>query len=196
MDQNESTGRPSFESARLRGEPVERRHAAEMVHVLRDPLVFRYVSGQPPCLSELEARYGFLRGGRSPDGTECWLTWILIERESGRAVGFTQASVLEGSHFHVGYVVGRDDWRRGFAKEAVRAMLDAVFAAYRVERAIIEVDARNAPSIALAERLGFRRIETRPTTAHASEPCIVDHVYECTRAEWSALRSGPSTDAP
>jgi RimJ/RimL family protein N-acetyltransferase len=186
MQRHEPDDRLSFRSARLRGEPVEQRHAAEMVQVLRDPLVFRYLSGDPPTLAALEERYRLLTSGKSPDGSQHWLTWILVERASGRAVGFTQASVQPGSHFHVAYVVGRDHWRQGYAREAVSAMLDAVFEHFRVDRAIIEVDTRNAPSIALAESLGFRRTETRPSDAHDEDTGIIDHVYELLRDEWSA----------
>lgn len=158
-----------------------------MVHVLRDPSIFEYLSGEPPTLEELERRYRFLAGGKSPDGSQQWLTWILRESSgAGSAVGFTQASIEEPLQFHVAYVIGRDHQRMGYAGEATRAMLDAVFQRYRVERAIIEVDVRNAASIRLAEALGFRRVDTRPTAAHPAEAEITDHVYELTRAEWSA----------
>lgn len=187
MKNDETEYRLRFDSRRLRAEPVEFRHAAEMVRVLRDPSIFEFLAGEPPTLEELERRYAFLAGGKSPDGKQQWLTWILREKGApGEAVGFTQASIEEPLQFHVAYVIGRDHQRRGLAAEATRAMLAAVFERYDVERAIIEVDTRNAPSIALARSLGFRLVESRPTDAHPAEAGITDHVFELTRAEWSA----------
>lgn len=187
LDTTDHDPRPDFHSARLHAEPVELRHAAEMVQVLRDPLVFEYVSGDPPSLEALERRYAFLAGGSSPDGTQQWLTWILRQSEPPRAaVGFTQASIEEPLHFHVAYVIGKDHQRHGYAREATAAMIDTVFECYRVERAIIEVDTRNAPSIRLAEALGFRLVDTQPTGAHSAACAILDHIFELTRDEWNA----------
>ena len=160
--------------------------------MLCDPSVFEFMEGAPPTLAELERRYAFLAVGSSPDGTQQWLTWILRETSgAGEAIGFTQASIEEPQHFHVAYVVGREHWRKGYAREATRAMLDAVFGRYSVERAIIEVDTRNEASIRLAESLGFRLVDTRPTDAHPAASEIIDHVYELTRAEWAARRQRP-----
>jgi RimJ/RimL family protein N-acetyltransferase len=48
-------------------------------------------------------------------------------------------------------------------------------------------DARNAPSIAVAERLGMRVVATVRTTFKA-EPCE-EKTYELTRGAWKARRS-------
>lgn len=58
----------------------------------------------------------------------------------------------------LGWVFSADVRGRGYATEAVQTLLDdVVFATPTVHRVIAEMDARNAASAALAERLGMRR---------------------------------------
>ena len=58
--------------------------------------------------------------------------------------------------WELGYVFHPDHWRRGYATEACRALLDAAFAdgAHRV---VAHCDPGNVRSWALLERLGMRR---------------------------------------
>ena len=54
-----------------------------------------YIPGTPPAsLAALRARYARLAQGRSDDGRERWLNWI-IRLPSGRCVGFVQATLYE-----------------------------------------------------------------------------------------------------
>jgi RimJ/RimL family protein N-acetyltransferase len=130
-----------------------------------------------------------LTDGRSPDGSERWLTWILVGREEPRPLGFVQATVAEPEAVHVAYVIGRAHWRKGYAREAISAMLDTVFDRYEVARAIAEMDARNAASIGLARALGFVHVRTeRDVLQRSGGPCD-EHVYEVDREAWRAGRA-------
>ena len=55
-----------------------------------------------------------------------------------------------------GYFINPTRRRRGLAGEAVRAMLDFCFGELGLHRAEALIDPDNAPSRALAEKLGFR----------------------------------------
>jgi len=55
----------------------------------------------------------------------------------------------------IGYILHPDSWGKGYAREAVSAVIAHVFATCDVERLIADVDPRNTGSIALLERLGF-----------------------------------------
>ena len=46
---------------------------------------------------------------------------------------------------------------RGYAREALTCLLEHMFRARGTHRAVANIDPRNAPSIALFERLGFTR---------------------------------------
>jgi ribosomal-protein-alanine N-acetyltransferase len=192
MASSDADPRPAFVSPRLRAEPVEPRHAAAMTEMLADPRIHRFLPTDPPALADLERQYGYLTSGRSPDGAERWLTWILLPRNGGKddggqvPVGYVQATVKEPEAVTIAYVIGPAHWRQGLAREATTAMLDTVFARYDVQCAVAEMDTRNEASIRLAESLGFHRVNTVIDAASFTGSISHEHVYRLTRAEWSA----------
>jgi RimJ/RimL family protein N-acetyltransferase len=121
-----------------------------MFDVLCDPLIYRYLDfGPPPSLSHLQRVYAQLETRRSPDGLEEWLNWIVTR--DGAPIGLVQATISVAG-CEVAYILHSAQWGRGYAREAMAAMLanlgERVFFA--------NVDGKNAPSIRLLERLGFR----------------------------------------
>lgn len=55
----------------------------------------------------------------------------------------------------LGYILHPDVWGRGYAREALTALLDRAFSMRRLPRAVADVDPENTASIRLLERLGF-----------------------------------------
>lgn len=158
-----------------------------MALVLNDPRIFRFLPDDPPSLEHLERHYDYLSGGKSPDGREAWLTWILMPLEHEAApIGFIQATVREPETFHIAYVLNPAHWRRGYGREAVTALLDLVFERYQVELAIAELDTRNEASRCLMEALGFQCKRTVHDAAEFKGTTSHEYVYELTRAEWRA----------
>lgn len=109
---------------RLLLEPLTLAHAEEMVAVLSDPALHRYVGGEPLSDVELRERYARQARGRSPDGLHSWCNWIVRERTSLAAVGYVQATVSDASRSaEVAWVVGSRHQGRGYAREAAKAMV-------------------------------------------------------------------------
>lgn len=160
--------------------PVTVAHAASMVKLLNDRETFRYLDQEPPTLAYLERYYGLLETGLSPSGTEAWLTWICQLNSTDEPVGYIQATIRaaeEPKTSSIGYVFGADYRRRGYAREAVHAMLHVVFRDYGVERVQVEMDARNLASIALAESLGFHYVRTVIGAATVRGELVDEHEY-------------------
>ncbi|KFN41217.1 GNAT family N-acetyltransferase [Arenimonas oryziterrae] len=57
----------------------------------------------------------------------------------------------------VGFMLGRPHWGHGYGREMVGALLLHAFADLGLRRLEADVDPRNLPSLALLERLGFKR---------------------------------------
>jgi RimJ/RimL family protein N-acetyltransferase len=57
--------------------------------------------------------------------------------------------------FEIGYWLKADQAGKGYASEAVAGMTRLLFENYNAQKLEIRCDSRNAPSMALAERLGF-----------------------------------------
>ncbi|SNT40231.1 Acetyltransferase (GNAT) domain-containing protein [Rhodococcoides kyotonense] len=84
----------------------------------------------------------------------------LVVEVDGVVVGNIAAWFAAGRErtVELGWVFAADARGRGYATEAMRALLDdVVFVVPEVHRVIAEMDGRNTASAALAERLGMRR---------------------------------------
>lgn len=66
----------TLQTARLTLEPQCAVHAAAMFAVLSDPAIYEYENAPPASVDALRARYAFLEGRRSPDGSQQWLNWV------------------------------------------------------------------------------------------------------------------------
>jgi len=104
--------------------PLTVTDAADMVLVLEADSLYAFIGGGPPALDQLRRRYERQVTGRSDDGSQDWLNWIMRERDHRQPVGTVQATVVdEGRRGDVAWVVGVPWQRRGFAREAAMALV-------------------------------------------------------------------------
>ena len=135
---------------RLRLEPLDAAHAADLFEPLRDVRLYRYYAGQPPkTVEELRVRFTLLATRRSPDGSETWLNWV-ARLHDGEVVGRMQATIRSG-YALIGYDVFVPHWRRGYGKEAVSAVLEFLEEQCEVKLVRAIVDSENEASIGLLE---------------------------------------------
>lgn len=83
----------------------------------------------------------------------------LVWEHGGRVIGDTALWLTEerGEVAEIGWVMHPDFSGRGLATEAVRPVLNAAFGVYGLHRVAAQMDARNAASARLCERLGMQR---------------------------------------
>ncbi|WP_370865791.1 GNAT family N-acetyltransferase [Nocardioides agariphilus] len=136
-------------AADLRLDPLTVADAEEMTVVLADSELYRVIGGSPPTEEELRGRYERQVVGRSADGREEWLNWIV--RVDGVAVGFVQASVDDHSRAVVAWVIGTAWQGQGIATAAARQML-----ALLADRGVTTIDAYVAPGHLASELVAAR----------------------------------------
>lgn len=120
------TDTPPLSSQRLTLEPLRVDHAAEMAPILDDLDLHTYTGGAPATRDELRQMYRRLVVGRSPDGSQRWLNWVVRRRDDGQAVGTMQATVSEANHglvAEVAWVIGTAQQHQGYAREAAQVMV-------------------------------------------------------------------------
>jgi len=109
----------------------------------------------------------------------------LIEKATGRWVGRCGPLYPEGwPGTEVGYTLAREFWGRGFALEAATAAIDWAFANLDWSEVIHCISADNLASIAVATKLGSRKLRTARMPA-PYEGVEVD-IWGQTRAEWQS----------
>jgi RimJ/RimL family protein N-acetyltransferase len=116
---------PLLSTERLSLEPLTPGHAEEMAPLLDDPALYAFTGGRPLTLDELRRRYADQARGRSPDGTQRWLNWIVRGAQSGQPLGTVQATVaVHGESFiaDLAWLIAAPHQGRGYATEAATAM--------------------------------------------------------------------------
>jgi RimJ/RimL family protein N-acetyltransferase len=98
---------------------------------------------------------------RAPGETGGWVQFSVEERDGGRLVGDVGLSPAEGESgvLKVGYTIDPAFQGRGYATEAVRALLDYAFTTLGADVIRAYASAGNAASIRVAEHVGMRLIE-------------------------------------
>ena len=88
---------------------------------------------------------------------EGWRCWAITLADDDIAIGWVAAGEKrQGKVTEIGYILARDHWGSGIAAEAVSAVIDRLFDEGQ-RRVFADTDPENTASLALLERLGFRR---------------------------------------
>jgi RimJ/RimL family protein N-acetyltransferase len=128
-------------------------------------------------------------GQVEPDTPGTWLQLAICHLETGEMIGDI------GLHFpldcigqaEIGYTVSPDHQRKGYATEAVNAIAVYLFNTLCKRRIVASVDPRNAPSIAVLEKIGFRKeAHFRKSILMNGEWCD-DCVYALLSDEWEPV---------
>jgi len=141
-------------TGRLVLEPQLAEHAEAMYALLQDPAIYRYENEPPHSVDGLRERFRRLESRASADGSEHWLNWVVRLRDA-ELTGYVQATVCEASPAAIAYVFASTSWGRGYATEAVAAMMEELVANYGVRGFSAVLKRDNLRSVRLLERLGF-----------------------------------------
>ena len=137
--------------------------------------VVRYLYWEPMGEDELLAYLEKKIARRALAGEGSGLNLLGVLRETGEVVGDVALAWVSEAHQsgEVGFVLKPEFTGRGFATEMAVEMLRVGFDELGLHRVIGRLDARNAGSAAVLERLGMRR-----------EALLVDN--EWVKGEWSS----------
>ncbi len=167
-------------SERLELEAIAPGHADLVFDELADPALYTYLGPAPVDAAAMRARFTRIANPHAPTG-ELWLNYAVRERETGRYVGYMQATVKPDRTAYLAYFVFRRAQRRGIAREACAAVLAHLWHDCAVTTVRIEVDTRNQPSQRLAEALGLARVGGASPTDPVHGAPAWDYVYRLDR---------------
>jgi RimJ/RimL family protein N-acetyltransferase len=117
------------------------------------PEVARYQSWDAFTLDDAE-RLVADQAGVAPDTPGTWLQLAIVASE---VVGDCGLHFLDEKQVELGITLDAAHQGKGFAAEALRAVLDHLFGTLGKHRVVATTDGENAAAAALFARLGFRR---------------------------------------
>ena len=115
--------------------------------LLSDARAMRHWSTPPhPDLATTREWLGRMMATRPEDGLD------FVVEHRGRLIGKAGCHRIP----EIGFLIDPACWRQGFAREALTAIIPHVFANWPIPAILADVDPRNAASLGLLGRLGFR----------------------------------------
>jgi RimJ/RimL family protein N-acetyltransferase len=147
------------ETDRLILRTIEDGDAALQHRLLNTPTVMARLGGVKE-LHEIEAKHAKSRALHAQEG---FSFLMMIEKASGELVGHCGVKRVDNPLAHnlddheIGWLVREDRWRRGYAEEAMRAVLDWAFGRVGAPYVVALTSQRNEPSWKLMEKLGMTR---------------------------------------
>jgi len=148
-------------------------------------------------------RYLFF-GPRDEDNTADYLDGLLAsQRErprtrfelaveeiaSARVIGACDLSFIERGVVDLGYMLGIENWGKGYATEIALALIDAAFFDLHAERVISTVDVNNGASIRVLEKIGMRWEAVFRKHRRAKNRWWDCHLFVLPREVWAASRA-------
>lgn len=121
--------------------------------------ITRYTDGLYPYEEELEFQRAYINHKYRFFGYGMWLVFL---KETGELIGRAGLEHREydgETELELGYVIGTNYQRQGYAQEVCEAILACAKEWSGFDRINCLIDAKNLPSIALAEKLGFQLSE-------------------------------------
>ncbi len=115
-----------------------------------------------------------------------WFQMVLLNRESGELIGDVGIHFLDTYGFQVelGCTIDKNWQQKGYATEALQAIINQLFNTYNKHRIACSIDPRNEKSIKLIERLGFRREGYFKKSILIKNEWFDDLIYAILKEEW------------
>lgn len=183
-----------IESERLILRRFEDSDLVPFVAYRNDPEVARFQSWD--SFDERDAR-SFIREMESsqPGVAGEWFQFAVESKEVRTLIGDCALKVDEHEPYtaEVGFTLARDHQGKGFAAEAVSRLLDYAFGVMGLHRVIAIADCRNAPSVALLERLGLRREGHFLENSWLKGGWVDEYLYAVLKDEWIRARTEQRT---
>jgi RimJ/RimL family protein N-acetyltransferase len=157
-------------TARLRLRPFTPHDLAPFVDYRREPETARYQSWTPD-FSEAQGRAFIDRVTQSSFGGPAWVNLVVEEIATRTMIGDVGLCRTAPDEAEIGFTFGGAHRRKGFAREAVGAVVQHAFDVLGIGRVVACIDARNEPASKLVAALGFREHHRDRDVAFKGERC-------------------------
>ena len=146
---------PTLETTRLQLVEVTPEHASSLFHILSNETVTRFYGMDP--LREQNDALNIIGSFKQTYNTQQGIRWGIIIRDSGTFIGTLGLNHLSlySKKAEIGFELDPAHWRRGYAAEAIQAVLEYAFETLALHRMGAVTFLENEASVQLLKRLGF-----------------------------------------
>lgn len=179
------------ETARLILRTIEPGDAERQFRLLNTPAVMERLGGVKE-LHEIEAKHAKAMAWYARDG---FSFLMMIEKATGELVGHCGIKRVDNplakniGDYEIGWLVREDRWRRGYAEEAMRAVLDWAFGRVGAPHVVALTSHANVASWKLMEKLGMERradLDFEDPSYPPEDRTTI--LYSLTASQWETAR--------
>ncbi len=167
--------------------PIHKQDREDFFSYRSHPDVTRFQSFRPTQIEDIDAFIEQMESA-TPDIPGQWYQAAICLKENGRMIGDTGMHFTDAHQTEIGYTLSPEYQGKGYAAEAVFAILDYLFGTLCKHRVFASVDPENERSIALLERLGFRKEAHFHESIREGKRWADDCIYAMLKHEWDAKR--------
>lgn len=131
--------------------------AQGMFAMLSDPESMKYWSDPP--ITDIKDAIRVLSEDLESDAKGNSMCWsVLLNGQEGIIGKCILFNFSQKNHrAEIGYILNRDYWRQGLMQQALEAVIGFAFNTLNLHRIEADVDTENAGSLAILEKIGFKR---------------------------------------
>jgi RimJ/RimL family protein N-acetyltransferase len=176
---------PVLELTRLRVRPVRDSDAGAILSLYSEPSVLRYLAR--PQLKDLGEAREFLERIHTGYAEGSSLQLAIERKDDGAFLGLCLLFRFHktSARAEIGYALASAHWSKGYAAEAIGALVAHAFGKLGLNRLEADIDPRNAASARVLERLGFRQEGTLRERWVVKGEVSDSLMYGLLRREWA-----------
>ena len=148
---------PRIDADRVRLRALAEADLPALLEVFGDAEVVRYWSSPP--LTDVAGAHALLADIRRHFEAKTLFQWGVARLDDDGVIGTCTLLHIDEEHrrAEIGFALGRAHWGRGYASEAVSALIRFAFETLGLHRLEADADPRNTRSIAVLTGQGFKR---------------------------------------
>ena len=146
---------PTLDTTRLQLVEVTSEYAPAIFHILSNEDVTRFY-GMDPLRAQEDALH-IIKSFKQTFDSRQGIRWGMVIRDSGTFIGTIGLNHLSlySKKAEIGFELDPAHWRRGYAAEAIQAVLEYAFETLALHRMGAVTFLENEASVQLLKRLGF-----------------------------------------
>ena len=180
----------TLETARVRLEPIDRRHIPDLIAHCNDEALWKLTFGDNPFTNAADTERWF---GDATDRSR-YYGFAIIDKTTGRAIGSTRYFDLQPEHkkLEIGWTfIARSHWRTHVNTECKYLLLSHAFDTLDLNRVQLKGEAINTRSRAAMEGIGatyegtLRSFRVHPASGERRDTSF----YSIVREDWPAIKA-------
>lgn len=172
-----------IETEQLILRPIEIKDAIALFNYRSDAVANKFQGFIPKNLEEV---YEFINKTTTEfNVVESWFQLVIVERNSNQIIGDVGVHFIDEYQVELGITLAKIKQGKGFATEALKALITHLFEKLNKHRITASIDPENTSSIKLFERLSFRKEAHFKESLFINDVWCDDVIFALLKKEWN-----------